>query len=242
MSGAVTVAGMIATPLVAPRSRARRLLSTVVVTGLFASTAARAVRTWGAGRAGVAATTTMALTGAVERVGTDTGIPFGRYRYTGELRPQVAGVPAIVPLAWFAMALPARETAHAALGRRSNRLTRAFAGSAALTAWDLFLDPQMVAEGYWAWKRTGAYRGIPMTNFLGWLLTGAGVVALLDVLLPPADAPADADGALIGHYAYMAVMETLGFARFFRDPLVAAVGGSAMLPIAGVALVRKLRG
>ena len=79
------------------------------------------------------------------------GFPFGRYGYTGALRPQVAGVPAIVPLAWFAMALPAREAAHAALGPRSNPATRIVLGAAALTAWDLFLDPQMVGEGYWGW-------------------------------------------------------------------------------------------
>ena len=30
----------------------------------------------------------------------------------------------------------------------------------------------------------------------------------------------------------MGVMETVGFAAFFRDRLVAAVGGAAMLPIA----------
>jgi putative membrane protein len=33
----------------------------------------------------------------------------------------------------------------------------------------------------------------------------------------------------------MSVMQTLGFARYFRDPLVAAVGGAAMLPTAVIA-------
>ena len=32
-------------------------------------------------------------------------------------------------------------------------------GAAALTAWDLFLDPQMTTEGYWRWARRGRYRG-----------------------------------------------------------------------------------
>ncbi len=76
-----------------------------------------------------------------------TGLPFGRYAYTDALRPQVAHVPAIVPLAWFGMGLPAREAAHAALGNRSTPATRIVLGSAAMTAWDLFLDPQMVGEG-----------------------------------------------------------------------------------------------
>jgi hypothetical protein len=64
----------------------------------------------------------------VERVGTATGVPFGRYGYTSALQPQVAHVPAIVPLAWFALGLPARETAHAALGERSTPVRRIVSG------------------------------------------------------------------------------------------------------------------
>jgi putative membrane protein len=39
----------------------------------------------------------------------------------------------------------------------------------------------------------------------------------------------------------MAVMQTLGFARYFRDPVVAVVGGAAMLPIATAAAVGAAR-
>ena len=239
-AGAVTVAGMIATPLLPQGGRARRVLSSVVVVGSFTTTTANAVRRWGAGRAGATAAATAVSTTVVERVGTATGFPFGQYGYTAALQPQVAHVPAIVPLAWFALGLPARETAHAALGARSTPASRIVLGSAALTAWDLFLDPQMVGEGYWAWVKRGAYRGIPVTNFLGWFITGLGVMALLEAALPPADEPRDADGALVGGYAYMGVMETIGFARYFRDPVVAIVGGLGMLPIAAAAVMRKL--
>jgi uncharacterized membrane protein len=242
MAGGVTIAGMIATPLLPQGGRARRILSSVVVVGSFTTTTANAVRRWGAARAASAATVTATATTAVEHVGTRTGLPFGRYVYTGALQPQVAGVPAIVPLAWFAMGLPAREAAHAALGPRSSPATRIVLGSAALTAWDLFLDPQMVGEGYWVWARRGAYRGIPLGNFLGWFVTGVGVMAALEFLLPPAEHATDADGALVGEYTFMGVMETIGFARFFRDPTVAIVGGLGMIPIAGAAVVGKLRG
>lgn len=239
LAGAVTIAGMIATPLLPQGGRARRVLSTTVVVGSFTTTAANAVRRWGPTRAGSAAAITAAGTTIVERVGTRTGLPFGRYHYTDALRPQVAGVPAIVPLAWFSMAVPAREAAHAALGPRSNAATRIALGSAALTAWDLFLDPQMVGEGYWVWAKRGIYRGIPLGNFVGWFVTGVAVMAVLEALLPPAEQPADA--ALVGEYTFMSVMETVGFARFFRDPVVAAVGGLAMLPIATAAVAGKLR-
>lgn len=238
----VTLAGMIATPLLPQGGRARRVLSSVVVAGSFATTGANAVRCWGSGRTAAAATATAIGTTIVERIGTATGIPFGRYGYTSALQPQVAHVPAIVPLAWFALGLPARETAHAALGGRSTPATRIALGSAALTAWDLFLDPQMVGEGYWAWARRGVYRGIPLSNYLGWFATGLGVMALLEAVLPPAAESTDADGALVGEYAYMGVMETIGFAKYFRDPVVAVVGGLGMLPVAAVAVARKLRG
>ncbi len=237
----MTVAGMIATPLLPQGGRARRVLSSVVVVGSFTTTTANAVRRWGGPRAGVAAAATAVATTVVERVGTTTGFPFGRYGYTRVLQPQVAHVPAIVPLAWFAIGLPARETAHAALGKRSSRGTRILLGSAALTAWDLFLDPQMVGEGYWAWAKRGVYRGIPLTNYLGWFVTGLGVMALLEAVLPPADDAGEADGVLVGAYAYMGVMETIGFARYFREPVVAIVGGLGMLPIAAAALAGKLR-
>ena len=233
---------MIATPLLPQGGRARRVLSTVVVVGSFTTTTANAVRRWGVGRAGSAALVTAVATTGVERLGTATGFPFGRYAYTRALQPQIAHVPAIVPLAWFALGLPARETAHAALGARSTPGTRVVVGSAALTAWDLFLDPQMVGEGYWAWARRGVYRGIPVSNYLGWFVTGLGVMATLEALLPPAEEARDADGALVGEYAYMGVMETIGFARYFRDPVVAIVGGLGMLPVAAAAAVRKLRG
>jgi uncharacterized membrane protein len=237
VAGLVTTAGMIATPLMPKGGMARRVLSSVVVVGMATTTTANAGRRWGLGRAGGAAAVVAVATTVVERIGTRTGLPFGRYAYTSALRPQVAGVPAIVPLAWFAMALPAREAAHAALGERSTPATRVLAGAGALTAWDLFLDPQMVGEGYWVWARRGIYRGIPLGNYLGWFITGLGVMTALELLLPPDDP----EPALVGSYGFVALMETIGFARYFRDPVIAAVGGAAMLPVGVVAAVRTVR-
>ena len=202
--------------------------------GLAATTAAVCVTRWRPGRTALAASVVVAATAAVERLGTSTGWPFGRYRYTGRLRPEVAGVPAIVPAAWWAMAVPAREVAHAVLGRRSSRLGAHRLGAMALAAWDLFLDPQMTAEGYWRWDRPGRYRGIPLSNYAGWLVAGAAVMAVLEVLLPPRRGVVDP--ALVAEYAGMAVMETVGFAAFFGDRLVAAVGGAATLPLAASAV------
>jgi putative membrane protein len=232
-----TAATMVAFPLAERGGAARRVISNAAVLGLAVTTTAAGGRRWGWSRALRAATAIAAGTLAVERVGTATGVPFGRYEYTGRLHPAVAGVPVAVPLAWWGMAVPAREVVHAALGRRSSPGTRIALGAVALTAWDLFLDPQMTGEGFWRWPGGGRYRGIPLTNFAGWLVTGAAAMAALEALLPPRRA----DPVLVATYTGMAAMETLGFAAFFGDRLVAAVGGAGMVPIAAAGLAGYAR-
>ena len=62
VAGAVTVAGMIATPLLPQGGRGRRVLSSVVVVGSFVTTTANATRRWGPRRAFAAAGVTAAAT------------------------------------------------------------------------------------------------------------------------------------------------------------------------------------
>ena len=244
LGGSVTAAAMIATPLMPKGGAQRRALSSAVVVAMATTTAANAGARWGVARAATALGAVGITTGVVERVGTATGVPFGRYEYTGALRPQLGHVPALVPLAWFAMAVPAREVAHAALGPRSTPGARAVLGAAALTAWDLFLDPQMIGEGYWIWARRGIYRGVPLTNYVGWFATGLGVMAILERALPAAGSVEAAserpDFSLIAMYGFVGLMETIGFARYFRDPVVATIGGVGMLPLAAAAIVRRV--
>jgi uncharacterized membrane protein len=236
VAAAATTAGMIAFPLAPRGGTGRRFVSTVVVGGLAATTGAHATHRWGGLRTSVAAAVVATGAAVVEHVGTATGRPFGRYRYSDRLVPQVAGVPVVVPGAWWAMAVPAREVAHAALGSRSSRLARVGVGAVALAAWDLFLDPQMTTEGYWRWERPGRYRGIPLSNYAGWLVAGAAVMAVLELVLPVHGDVVDR--ALVAEYAGMVVMETVGFAAFFDDRLVAAVGGAVTLPLAALAVAR----
>ena len=40
-----------------------------------------------------------------------------------------------------------------------------------MTAWDLAMDPMMVAGGHWVWEQPGAYFGVPLENYWGWWLT-----------------------------------------------------------------------
>jgi putative membrane protein len=120
----------------------------------------------------------------LEFIGQSTGWPFGRYYYTAALQPQVGGVPLLIPLAWLMMLLPAWAITQSILSGQRPRLGRAyplaFAAVAGLvfTAWDLYLDPQMVSRGLWVWPDGGAYFGIPLQNYFGWWL-GAAAITLI---------------------------------------------------------------
>jgi uncharacterized membrane protein len=227
----VLALAQIAIPLTDDRATTE-WLSTLVVVAFAATTLVLAVAAWGASRAVAALAFVAVATLAVERLGSTTGFPFGEYDYTGELQPTVGGVPLIVPLAWFAMGVPALEVGRAVV---RHPVGAVLVGAAALTAWDLFLDPQMVEEGYWAWAVDGAYEGIPLSNYAGWLGTGVVVLAVVDRIRPPAPA----DVPLLALYTWWAVMSTIGFVVFFGRPLVGVVGGLGMGACAALAWLRR---
>jgi len=119
----------------------------------------------------------------IEVLGVHTGWPFGIYQYDASLGLQLFGVPLVVPFAWVMMVHPALVAA-----RRIAGGWVFIYGGAILAAWDLFLDPQMVAAGRWKWEVTGSHvpftPDIPLSNALGWLLAGLAIVGLLHLVLP----------------------------------------------------------
>jgi uncharacterized membrane protein len=119
-----------------------------------------------------------------EAVGVSTGAIYGPYHYTDRLGPKVFDVPLAVPLSWFMVIYPSYAMANylgdgCVVSKARPGLGRLI-GLAALsamlmTAWDLALDPQMVFYGNWVWHVEGAYFGIPVQNFAGWLVTTLAV-------------------------------------------------------------------
>ncbi|WP_220451340.1 carotenoid biosynthesis protein [Nocardioides dongkuii] len=189
-----------------------------------------------------------------EAVGVRTGFPFGGYDYTGTLGLEVLGVPALVPLAWVMMAWPALVVARWLTAGRSRWLT-ALVGAWALTAWDVFLDPQMVDLGHWAWDdphpALPGVEGIPLTNFAGWLLVSLVLVAVLDRLVPlvprvPAGGPdlrtdLRTDAVPLAVYLWTYFSSVLAHLAFFGRPPVALVGGLVMGLVAVPLVVVLLR-
>jgi putative membrane protein len=167
-------------------------------------------RAWGAASALRVALLVTAPAWIAEAIGSATGFPFGAYDYTPLLQPQLAGVPWLIPLAWLMMLPPAWAVAWIITGGRS-RLHLAMVSALAFTAWDLFLDPQMVAWGFWEWEQPGAYFGIPLVNFLGWLF----VSGLITWLVNPQRLPI---AALLLVYILTWLLEAIGQAFFWGLP------------------------
>jgi len=111
-----------------------------------------------------------------ESVGVATGVIYGPYHYTNKLGPLFLGlVPFLIPVAWFMMSYPSYVIAERLVPMKwrpwQRLLTVAAVGGMIMTAWDLVMDPFMVAAGHWVWDTKGAFFGIPLQNFWGWWLT-----------------------------------------------------------------------
>jgi lycopene beta-cyclase len=158
------------------------------------------------------------FTFSVEFIGSTTGFPFGRYHYTGRLLPHLGHVPLLIPIAWFMM-LPGAWAVAAHC--RTSRWRFALVSAAALTAWDLLLDPQMVNWGLWVWDNPYGYFGIPWSNYAGWLLTGF----LLTLIVRPEQVP---ERPLLFIYTLTGILNTLGLGLFWGLPGPALIGGLAM--------------
>ncbi len=177
-------------------------------------------RAWGPARTVWVSGVVGALAWGVEALGSATGFPFGDYFYTDKLQPQLFHVPLLIPLAWLMMLPPAWAVAGRLAG--SWRGLKFIALSAlALTAWDLFLDPQMVAWDFWVWEQPGGYFGIPWINFAGWLLAAAVITALVR----PGPLPAR---PLLLVYGVTWFLETFGLLFFWGLPGPALTGGAVM--------------
>lgn len=152
-----------------------------------------------------------------ELLGSQTGFPFGKYHYTAVLQPQLAGVPLLIPLAWLMMLPPSWAIAWLIVGAQGSLPFFIFLSALAFTAWDLFLDPQMTAWGFWVWKSPGLYFGIPPVNYLGWLL----VSAMITALARPRDLPL---APLVAVYAITWLLQTIGQGLFWSQPGPAVFG------------------
>lgn len=175
---------------------------TTVVLGALAGVLHAASRLgWRSALALFAAAFTISL--GAELAGTTTGYPFGPYAYTTQLGYRIGGhVPFNIPTSWFFMLYASLAICGRLLSADDSARGKwrwAVTAACVLTAWDVSMDPAMVATTHWLWRLPvpgggGAmdriflsdfFYGMPITNWLGWLLTGSIVARAMLALVPP---------------------------------------------------------
>jgi putative membrane protein len=136
----------------------------------------------GASRASLILLSMSVLPTLVEAAAVLTGFPYGAFHYSDALGFKVLNVvPWSVAFAYLPILLGSYAVAKALDG--GSRLRAAAMSSLLVVAVDLVIDPGAVAQGLWVWAEDGAYYGVPLVNYGGWLLTGFIYSYILDALV-----------------------------------------------------------
>jgi uncharacterized membrane protein len=223
------VLALIATPIVGGVLGEGALQRMIVVGVLMqvAAVIAILIRTPGWKKSFLIIFSILPLAWTAEFIGSHTGVPFGAYSYTDVLQPQLGGVPLFIPLAWLMMLPPSWAIAFLIVddapgySSRSGRIVRALVAALVFTAWDLYLDPQMVMWNFWQWMKPGLYFGIPLVNFAGWIL----VSFLISIIIMPDDLPVM---PLLSIYVITWLLQFIGQLFFWKLPGPAIFGFLAM--------------
>ena len=131
-----------------------------------------------------------AATNMIERIGAATGVPFGRYEYTDACDRRSAGCPRSCRWPGSPWRYPPRGR-RAALGPRSAGIARRSSAPPRSPRGTCFSIRR------WSARATGGGRDLARTaasrlgNYVGWFVTGLGVMAIIERALPVTD-PVDA--------------------------------------------------
>ena len=157
----------------------------------------------GTGRAMAVFAASFVISLTSELTGTSTGFPFGAYSYSNLLGYKIGNlVPFNIPTSWFYMLVASLAICARLLPAANNSRNRwwwALVAAFVLTAWDVSMDPAMVQTTHWLWHVTDLssqssfsqfigtpfFFGMPLTNWLGWLLTGIIVARVMLAIVPP---------------------------------------------------------
>ncbi|MGB9938065.1 MAG: bisanhydrobacterioruberin hydratase CruF [Methanobacterium sp.] len=115
---------------------------------------------------------------AIETFAIITGIPYSKFTYTNLIGMKLFGyTPFTVPFSFVPLFIGSLYIA--SLKSLSKWKIIVLTALTVLVA-DLVLDPAAVALNFWVWELDGFFYGVPLMNFIGWLITGfiAGLISV----------------------------------------------------------------
>jgi putative membrane protein len=113
---------------------------------------------------------------SIEYIGLVTGMPYGAFTYNPELGGRIGGIlPWTVSLSYTTLLLGSIGIAYTLTDKKVFRILLTVL---ILLVSDLVLDPGAVAIGMWSFTDWGYYYGVPIQNFIGWIITGIPAACL----------------------------------------------------------------
>ncbi len=156
--------------------------ASAVNVALFAVPSFWAVRRWLGWRDGsilIAVLGIYAL--AIEASAILTGFPYGHFGYSDLLGFRIFGlVPWTVAFAWTPLILGAYAVS---ANLFESRVIRVIATTLIITLFDVVLDPGAVYLGFWQYESGGWFYGVPISNFVGWLISGSIGAVIIEIML-----------------------------------------------------------
>jgi putative membrane protein len=134
----------------------------------------------GARRAALSLLALSAFGYAIETVGIVTGFPYGSFFYGDAMGQKAFGlVPYLLPVSYAPLVIGAVAASWKDSSVLHYRLLLILRSAVLLVLMDGVLDPGAASLGLWVWPEGGAYYGVPLSNYAGWLLSSALATALL---------------------------------------------------------------
>jgi putative membrane protein len=161
----------------------------------------------------------------IESSAIHTGFPYGDFIYKDLLGEKVFGLtPWTVAFAWPPIILLTYWFARVRHERNENfKIWFSTAFDAMLI--DLVLDPAAVNLGFWNWREAGFFYGVPLVNFLGWLLSCFVGAIILHALWGNKKVPESVA------YSGLAILWFWTIANVFMVQIIPAVVGFALLAL-----------
>ena len=117
----------------------------------------------------------------IETLAIYTGFPYGHFGYSDLLGAKLFGsTPWTVFLAWTPLIIGAYAVARLLF---SNVALRIVVTTLLATEFDLVLDPGAVKLGFWQYASNAGFYGVPLSNFVGWLVTASVAAVLIEIFL-----------------------------------------------------------
>ncbi|QYO66661.1 isopentenyl-diphosphate Delta-isomerase [Leptolyngbya sp. 7M] len=149
---------------------------------LFALPSFWAVRRWLGWRDGSVLVLVLGVYAlAIETSAIVTGFPYGHFGYSDLLGYRIFGlVPWNVAFAWTPLMLGAYAIAANLFG---GGVLRVITATLIITLFDIVLDPGAVYLGFWQYEGGGWFYNVPISNFAGWLVSGAVGAVIIEIIV-----------------------------------------------------------